>query len=58
MERERDTFSGRSYPLGATVYGSSGVNFCVFSRNCSVLELLLFDSAEDAEPGRVIPLNP
>ncbi|HNT25308.1 MAG TPA: glycogen debranching protein GlgX [Anaerolineales bacterium] len=52
-----DVFPGRSYPLGATVYGT-GVNFCVFSRNCTVMELLLFDRAEDARPSRVIHLDP
>jgi isoamylase len=53
---EPDVFPGRSYPLGATVYGN-GVNFSVFSRNCSVLELLLFDKVEDIRPSRVILLD-
>lgn len=54
---EADVFPGRSYPLGATVYGN-GVNFSVFSRNCTVLELLLFEHAEDTRPSRVILLDP
>ena len=33
--------TGRSWPLGATVY-DGGVNFSVYSRNPSAVELLLF----------------
>lgn len=52
-----DVFPGRSYPLGATVYGN-GVNFSVFSRNCTVLELLFFEQPGDTRPSRVILLDP
>ncbi|MCJ7700066.1 MAG: glycogen debranching protein GlgX [Anaerolineales bacterium] len=52
-----DIFPGVSYPLGATIY-DGGVNFCVFSHNCTAIELLLFDHHEDTSPARVIPLNP
>jgi len=48
---------GQSFPLGATVY-PTGVNFCVFSRNCEALELLLFDDPAEARPARVIRLDP
>ncbi len=48
---------GRSYPLGAT-FTPKGVNFSVFSKNCSVVELVLFDNVTDASPAEVIPLNP
>src|SRR4029450_13279117 len=48
--------SGRSFPLGATVV-EGGVNFCVFSRKASAVELLLFDGVRDAEPARVIRLD-
>ena len=44
-----DTLPGRSYPIGATVY-PDGVNFCVFSRNCTALELLLFDDVDVTRP--------
>ena len=47
---------GRSFPLGATVV-EGGVNFCVFSRKASAVELLLFDGECDAEPARVIRLD-
>jgi glycogen operon protein len=46
----------RSYPLGATPV-SGGVNFSVFSRAASAVELLLFDRM-DPRPTRVIPIDP
>ena len=52
-----DVLPGQSFPLGATVY-PSGVNFCVFSKNCEALELLLFDNADDPRPAQIIPLGP
>ncbi|WP_084080821.1 alpha-amylase family glycosyl hydrolase [Edaphobacter aggregans] len=48
--------SGRSAPLGATVL-PNGINFSVFSRNASGVELLFFDR-EDAQPARVITMDP
>jgi len=52
-----DILSGQSYPLGATVY-DQGVNFCVFSKNCTAIELLLFDTPDGAEPTQIIRLDP
>ena len=49
--------AGLSAPLGATV-APGGVNFSVFSRHATGVELLLFDRAEDARPARVIALDP
>ena len=48
--------AGRSFPLGATI-ASGGVNFSVFSREATRVELLLFDDAAAAEPARVINLD-
>ena len=48
---------GRSSPLGATVV-EGGVNFSLFSRNASGVELLLFDRADDAAPSRVVRIEP
>jgi isoamylase len=48
---------GASSPLGATV-SREGVNFSVFSRNASRIELLLFDREDDAQPNKVIPIDP
>jgi glycogen operon protein len=52
-----DVTRGVSHPIGATLT-SEGVNFCVYSRNATHLELLLFDRIDDARPGRVIRLDP
>src|SRR5579862_746573 len=49
--------AGRSAPLGATVV-HGGVNFSLYSRDASKVELLLFDRDDDPRPARVIPLDP
>src|SRR5262252_3436736 len=49
--------AGHSAPLGATVV-DGGVNFSLFSRSATGVELLLFDRADDGRPARVIPLDP
>src|SRR4051812_36191298 len=49
--------SDTSAPLGATVR-DGGVNFSVFSRTATSLELLLFNRVDDARPASVIPLDP
>jgi glycogen operon protein len=48
---------GRSAPLGATPE-AGGVNFSVYSRAATGVELLLFDGADDAKPARAIALDP
>ena len=48
---------GRSSPLGATPRGG-GVNFSVFSRSATGVELLFFDGADDSRPSRVIAIDP
>lgn len=48
--------AGKHYPLGASLT-PDGVNFCVFSKNCDAIELLLFDHVNDRKPSRVIPLT-
>ncbi len=47
---------GTSAPLGATVH-PGGVNFSVFSKTATLVELLLFDNEGAARPARVIPLG-
>jgi glycogen operon protein len=47
---------GRSSPLGATV-GHDGVNFSLYSRDASEIELLLFDREDDGRPSRVMRLD-
>ncbi|HEY5973215.1 MAG TPA: alpha-amylase family glycosyl hydrolase, partial [Geobacteraceae bacterium] len=56
-ERAGEKLRGSSAPLGATVF-PGGVNFSVFSRDCTGVELLLFDRVDDATPARIVPLDP
>jgi glycogen operon protein len=49
--------SGSSCPLGATVL-PGGVNFSIFSRGASDMELLLFDRVDSARPAQVIRIDP
>jgi glycogen operon protein len=51
------TLSGRPYPIGASVH-PQGVNFSVFSKSSTRVELLFFDSVDDARPSAVVPLDP
>ncbi|HED19226.1 MAG TPA: glycogen debranching enzyme GlgX [Gammaproteobacteria bacterium] len=51
------TKPGVRYPLGAKPDGD-GVNFSIFSRHATHVELLLFSAADSAEPFQVIPLQP
>jgi isoamylase len=48
---------GHSSPLGATSR-DGGINFSLYSRNASKVELLFFDHEDDAKPSRIIPINP
>jgi isoamylase len=44
-------------PLGATVL-PDGVNFSLFSRSATGVELLFFDRDDDRSPARVVRLDP
>ena len=48
---------GQSSPLGAAV-SDGGVNFSLYSRDATGVELLLFEREDDARPARVISLDP
>src|SRR5260370_24432991 len=48
---------GTAAPLGASVT-PDGVNFSVFSRKATAVDLLLFDREGDAEPTDVIRIDP
>src|SRR5499427_3184143 len=50
-------YTGHSSPLGATVV-DGGVNFSLFSRSATGVELLLFDREDDARPARLMHLDP
>ena len=48
---------GTSFPLGATI-GPGGVNFSVFSKHATGVQLLFFDRVDAATPTRVVDLDP
>jgi isoamylase len=48
---------GKSSPLGGTL-SQEGANFSVYSKHATGIELLLFDRVDDAQPSRVIRINP
>ena len=47
----------RSSPLGATVR-ADGVNFSVYSRSATGMELVFFNSEDDKKPSRIIQIDP
>lgn len=47
----------RSSPLGATVV-EGGVNFSLFSRAATGVELLFFEREDNATPSRVVEIDP
>ena len=49
--------AGRSYPLGATLY-PEGANFCLFSKNATAVELLLFNTDGHDYPEHAFHLDP
>ncbi len=51
------TETGRNYPLGAEIR-PDGVNFCLFSKFCTAVDLLLFDTPDAETPSHVINLDP
>jgi isoamylase len=53
---QRPVDMGRSFPLGASVL-TEGVNFSVFSRQATRVDLLLFDDAAATRPARAIELD-
>jgi len=57
FKKETNSSVGRSAPLGATV-SSDGINFSVYSRTASGIDLLFFDREDDPCPSRVIQIDP
>ena len=49
--------AGTAAPLGATVT-DAGVNFCLFSRHATAIDLLLFNNVDDARPTHVVSIDP
>ncbi|WP_250474488.1 isoamylase [Caballeronia sp. GAFFF1] len=48
---------GSRFPVGATV-ADGGVNFCLFCRHATGMELLLYASTESIEPFQIVSLAP
>ena len=48
---------GKSFPLGAAVC-PDGVNFSIFSKHSTAVDLLLFERVDDPKPSRVVALDP
>ena len=57
MTRDTVILPGQSHPLGATLC-PDGVNFCVYSKHSTAMELLLFDDVDDSKPAHIFPLDP
>ncbi|MBV8397989.1 MAG: glycogen debranching enzyme, partial [Acetobacteraceae bacterium] len=52
-----DIVKGSSAPIGATPC-KGGVNFSVFSKHATGIELLLFNGVDDAKPARTVRIDP
>ena len=48
---------GQSHPVGATVR-DGGVNFCLYAKDATHVELLLFQNAAASQPAQVVALDP
>lgn len=57
MRIQPDLLPGKSYPLGATVT-SAGVNFSLYSKHATAVELLLFDPLGPQQPRYSFLLHP
>jgi len=57
IDESSDLRTGTSAPLGATVE-PGGVNFSIFSKRATAIDLLLFDHVDDAGPARAIQIDP
>src|SRR5438046_2133327 len=55
--RRASSLRGNPHPLGATCV-PGGVNFSVFSREATRLDLLLFEGGGPQGPARVVPMDP
>jgi glycogen operon protein len=57
IAKKYETRPGQGYPPGAAA-DTGGVNFSVFSRHATGVELLLYQQAKSPEPFQIIRLNP
>ncbi len=52
----RQILKGSTFPIGSSVM-ADGVNFSIFSKNSTAVELLLFNDPDDAQPNETITLD-
>src|SRR4051812_18264369 len=57
IEPQLEPAPGQAFPLGASV-ADAGVNFSVYARDATGIELMLFDREDDARPAHTIALDP
>ncbi len=57
MNSKQCNYTGTALPLGANLI-EGGINFSIFSRNATKVELCLFNNAIDSEPSKVYNLDP
>jgi isoamylase len=48
---------GQSFPIGPSLM-EGGVNFCIFSKHATLVELLIFDHLDDISPSQIFTLDP
>lgn len=57
LKDQYKTSEGKSFPIGPSIT-PDGVNFCLFSKNATLVEVLLFDHVDDIEPSHTFVLDP
>lgn len=55
--KPRLSSAGKSHPIGSDIQ-NEGINFCLYSRFATKVELLLFDHCDDEEPAEAIAFDP
>ncbi|MEK6152553.1 glycogen debranching protein GlgX [Flavobacteriaceae bacterium 3-367] len=56
LKKHKNIANGQAFPIGASVQ-HNGVNFSVYSKNSTGIELLLFDGPEASKPNEIIVLD-
>ncbi|WP_111707409.1 glycogen debranching protein GlgX [Lutibacter citreus] len=55
-KQHKSISKGQAFPIGATIQWN-GVNFSIYSKNSTGIELLLFDTPDDKKPSDIIVLD-
>lgn len=54
--KHKNIGNGQAFPIGASIQ-RNGVNFSIFSKNSTAIELLLFEGPEDDKPNETLVLD-